>query len=228
LRAVALGDVLPSGRVRLDALAAYLQDIAGDDGGDARIDRHLAWVVRKTTLVFRSRPVMADRLQLVTWASGVGSRWAERRTTLSVDGEPAVETAAVWVCVDVKSRRPARLSPRFWEMYGEAVGERTVSSRLTHPAPPADAVERSRPWPLRVSDIDVLDHVNNAAVWAAVEDALYRQDPNHRVAWAELEYHSAMEPDAELTVASQIEGTSAWIWLLADRAVQASANVTLA
>jgi acyl-ACP thioesterase len=228
---VHLGDVLPSGEVRLDALASYLQDIAGDDGGDAGIDRHLAWVVRKTTLAFVRRPVMTERLNLVTWASRTGGRWAERRTTISVEGEPAVEAAAVWVCVDVNTRRPARLTPRFWEMYGEAVGERTVSSRLTHPDPPADAVKQGRPWPLRAADIDVLDHVNNAAVWTAVEDALHRRGVAQRVAWAELEYRSAIEPDASLTLASAAapssEGGAVWVWLLASGTVQASARVAL-
>jgi acyl-ACP thioesterase len=235
-RAVHLGDVLPTGEVRLDALAAYLQDIAGDDGGDAGIDRHLAWVVRKTTLAFVRRPVMTERLHLVTWASRTGGRWAERRTTISVAGEAAVEAAAVWVCVDVKTRRPAKLSPRFWEMYGEAVGERTVSSRLTHPDPPAEVAAQARPWPLRAADIDVLEHVNNAAVWAAVEDVLHRQGVAQRVAWAELEYRSAIEPDASLTVAvtpaepaggSGVAGGPVWVWLLASGTVQASAQVAL-
>jgi acyl-ACP thioesterase len=227
-RAVRLGEVLPSGEVRLDALAAYLQDIAGDDGGDAAIDRHLAWVVRKTALVFHRRPVMTDQVQLVTWGSRTGSRWAERRTTISVNGEPAVEAAAIWVCVDIKTRRPAKLSPRFWEMYGEAVGERTVSSRLSHSDPTDEVAGQGRRWPLRAADIDVLDHVNNAAVWVAVEDFLYRQGLSRRPVWAELEYRTAIEPDAELTVTGQIEGTTAWVWVLAGDAVQASAAVALA
>jgi acyl-ACP thioesterase len=182
---------------------------------------------------------MTERLHMVTWASRTGSRWAERRTTISVGGEPAVEAAAVWVCVDVNTRRPAKLTPRFWEMYGEAVGERTVSSRLTHPDPPADVAERGRPWPLRAADIDVLEHVNNAAVWAAVEDVLHRQGLAQRVAWAELEYRSAIEPDASLTVAtapaspasasaSASGGGAVWVWLLASGTVQASAQVALA
>jgi acyl-ACP thioesterase len=226
-RAVRLGEVLPSGEARLDSLAAYLQDIAGDDGGDAAIDRHLAWVVRKTSLVLDRRPVMADQLHLVTWGSRTGSRWAERRTTISVNGEPGVEAAAIWVCVDIASRRPAKLSPRFWEMYGEAVGERTVSSRLTHPDPSLDVAQGGRPWPLRAGDIDVLDHVNNAAVWMAVEDFLYRQGLSQQTVWAELEYRTAIEPDADLTVTGQIDGTMAWVWVLAADAVQASAVVAL-
>jgi acyl-ACP thioesterase len=88
---------------------------------------------------------------------------------------------------------------------------------------------------LRAADIDVLDHVNNAAVWTAVEDALHRRGVAQRVAWAELEYRSAIEPDASLTLASAAasssssssEGGAVWIWLLASGTVQASAQVAL-
>ena len=43
-RRVRLGDVLPSGDARLDAIARYLQDVAADDGHDAGIDSHLVWL----------------------------------------------------------------------------------------------------------------------------------------------------------------------------------------
>jgi acyl-ACP thioesterase len=130
---VRLGDVLPSGEARLDAVARYLQDIASDDASDAfvgaAVDGHLSWVVRRTALVLRRRPRYQERLDVVTWASGIGSRWAERRTTISVDGQAAVEAAALWVCVEAATLRPARLGPRFWAVYGEST-DVTIASRI--------------------------------------------------------------------------------------------------
>jgi acyl-ACP thioesterase len=130
--------------------------------------------------------------------------------------------------MDATTRRPARLSARFWEMYGEAVAGRSVSPRLTHPDPPAGTDVNRRQWPLRVSDIDVFDHVNNAATWAALDDELYRGAGHRRVEWAELEYRSAIDPGASLCLSSQVAADEARIWLVEQGAVQASGVVRFA
>ena len=54
--------------------------------------------------------------------------------------------------------------------YAEAAGGRVVSPRLELPHPPEDG-DRV-PWPLRVTDLDVFGHVNNAAYWQALEQCL--------------------------------------------------------
>jgi acyl-ACP thioesterase len=241
-RLVRLGDVLPSGEARLDALARYLQDIAADDGRDASIDHHTAWLVRKTLLVLRRRPRLEEALDLVTWASGSGARWAERRTTIAVAGDAIVEVASLWVCVDLATMRPARLSERFWTMYGGAVGDRTVSSRLVHPDPPG-APRNERPWPLRVSDLDMLGHVNNAATWEAVEDELDRVSPGSRLVRAELEYRVPIDTSHRISLVSDVKGSdvkgsdvldhrdasgqSIRVWLVAEGSVLASAAVAV-
>jgi acyl-ACP thioesterase len=226
-RRVRLGDVLPSGEVRLDALARYLQDVAADDGRDAAIDNYLAWLVRKTVIDLRRRPRMGEELRLVTWASGSGARWAERRTTIVVAGEPLVEVASLWVCVDVTTMRAIRLPERFWTMYGEAVGDRVVSSRLSHPDLPPDGSVDRRPWPLRLADLDVLGHVNNAATWAAVEDELDRVAPGGTLVGAELEYRAPMDRTHDTVLASRPGPAGLDVWLAAEGAVLASAVLTL-
>jgi acyl-ACP thioesterase len=224
-RPVCLGDVLPSGEVRLEALARYLQDVASDDGIDAAIDADQTWVVRRTALSIGRRPILGDGLEIVTWASGAGARWAERTTSIRSRSGGTVDATALWVCMDATTRRPARLSARFWEMYGEAVADRSVSPRLTHPDPTAGTQLNSRQWPLRVSDIDVFDHVNNAATWAALDDELHRYAGHRRVEWAELEYRSAIDPDASLCLSSAVATDEARIWLAGPQGVQASGFV---
>jgi acyl-ACP thioesterase len=225
-RLVRLSDVLPSGEARLDAIARYLQDVAADDGRDAAIDNYLAWLVRKTILGLARRPRLGERIDLVTWASGSGARWAERRTTISVDGEVVIESASLWVCVDVATMRAIRLPDRFWDIYGEAVNDRTVSTRLTHPDLPADDRRYGRPWPLRVSDLDILGHVNNTVTWAVVEDELDRLGLSLAVSAAELEYREVIDPSHDMAVVSDVAGGGAHLWLTAAGAVLASAAVT--
>ena len=164
-RAVCLGDVLPSGAVRLDALARYLQDVASDDGIDAAIDHDQTWVVRRTTLTIGRRPRLRraarDRHVGVGPRVGAGpSVGTDHPLRRLCAGEVAVEAVALWVCMDAATRRPARLSARFWQMYGEAVGGRSC-----HPDSPTRTRRRSAPRDPGLAapglDIDVFDHVNN-------------------------------------------------------------------
>jgi acyl-ACP thioesterase len=210
-----LSDVTPKGRARLDAVARYLQDIAHDDGIDAIGDDATAWVVRRTTLQVEQFPVFREGLKLATWASAAGSRWAERRTSITGSGGGSIEVTAVWVHVDLVTGRPKALPADFDRHYGEAVAGRTVSARLTHDGPPAgDGI----PWPLRFSDFDLLGHVNNAVYWAAVEEHLDLKAP----VTVALEYRGGIDRGQATEVV--VAGDS--LWILASGSVAASARIT--
>jgi acyl-ACP thioesterase len=223
-RAVRLSDTTASGRLRLDALARYLQDVAGDDVADAGIEG--PWVMRRLALELGRLPRFRNTVELVTFCSGTGRRWAERRTTLRVDGRAAAEAVAIWVYVDPVSGAPLPLEDWFFDLYGEAAGGRTVSGRLRLPAPGPDA--SARPWPLRVTDFDVLGHVNNAAHWEPVEDELARVAPGARIAGAELEHKAAVEPGEELTVRSTPSDDALAVWMTSGDQVRTAARVTFA
>jgi acyl-ACP thioesterase len=223
VRRVRLGDVTVSGRLRLDALARYLQDVASDDVDDAGILG--AWVLRRVVLALGDLPHLRDEVTLTTFCSGVGSRFAERRTTVATNAGVAAEAVALWVYVDADGR-PARLEPWFFDRYGEAAAGRQVSSRLRHPRPSAGADRR--PWPLRVTDVDVLDHVNNAVAWAAVEEEIDSHARGRRICRAEVEYRAAIDlgDEVELRAAPNTEALACW--LTVGDEVKTSAIVTLA
>lgn len=187
-RVVRLGDVDdPTGRLRLDAIATYLQDVASDDALDAGVDRALAWLVRRTLVRVDVAPVSNERLTLTTFCTGYGRSWAERRTSLVGDAGGRVEAVSLWVQIDVGTGRPARLADDFFDTWGEAAGERVVSSKLSLPSvPPAGAP--SHAWSFRATDVDQFAHVNNAAVWTVVEEILQREQCARDGLVAEIEY----------------------------------------
>src|SRR5688572_18174715 len=190
-RRVRLADVSPAGRLRLDAAARFLQDLSADDTADAALPDAEAWVVRKTVIEVRAFPRYLEKLQLATWCSGTGSHWAERRISIRGEAGGAIEATSTWVHFDHRSGRPKRVPDSFEALYGEASGGRKVKARLLHPGPPEGA--SSRPWPLRFTDFDVLDHVNNAAYWEAVEEELAPRRDLRAPLRAELEHHRAVE-----------------------------------
>jgi len=211
-RRVRFGDVDPSGRVRLDALASYIQDLASDDTEAAGLGGDMVWVVRRAVIEVRVTPRFLEDLSLVTWCGGLGRRWAERRVSMTSSRGALVEAALLWVSLDRATSRPLPLSEEFVELFGEAAGGREVSARLQHStALPADGSVDRRPWPLRATDFDLLDHVNNAATWAMVEEALV--DVPHRAPFrAEIEYRLPIERgcDVELDVANQDGQLQLW------------------
>lgn len=168
-RRVRLGDCSPGGRLRLDAVARYLQDVSDDDTRDAEFAQ-MTWVVRKSVIDVHQFPTYLEPVDLLTWCSGLGSRWAERRVDIDTAGGGSVSAATLWVHLDPATLRPAPMTEGFHAVFAPSTAGRTVSSRLTFPGPPPN-VELT-PWPLRFADYDVMDHVNNAIAFVLVEEAL--------------------------------------------------------
>jgi acyl-ACP thioesterase len=206
-RTVRLGDVDPGGELRLDAIARYLQDVAGDDALDAALPNALGWLVRRTKIVVGRPATAGERLCLTTFCTGAGRSWAERRTTIEGEQGGHVETVSLWVQIDIESGRPARLDRDFHERYGEAAGERTVSSKLSLPGRPTENASR-QPWGYRRADLDPFGHVNNAAHWAVVEEVLQR-DGLGRVGEGELEYLAPADADDPSDLL--VDGLSLWV-----------------
>src|SRR5262249_8366252 len=151
-----------------------LQDVATDDADDAGLGRLPGvWVARRTYVELGTPVALHDRLALVTFCSGAGRSWAERRTRVSGADGVVAEAATLRVYVDPVSGRPIALGPEFTRWFGESAGGRRVDVRLRHTAPPSDATART--WALRAGDFDILDHVNNARALEALDDELDRR-----------------------------------------------------
>ena len=217
-RRIRLSDAAQDGRLRLDAMARYMQDVASDDVADADADDPAyTWVVRRTVIDVVS-PFGADNMvALSTWASATGPRWAGRRTTIAGDAGGRAEAESLWVLIERGTSRLARLPAAFDALYSASTLGRTISAKLDlDPQPSLDAARG--PWPLRAADIDVLGHANNAVYWAAVETAIASSVARtSAVATSRirgvLEYRNPIDLTAhlELAVAGSHSELSAWL-----------------
>ena len=235
-RRVRLGDATSGGRLRFDGLARYLQDIAADDTEDAHMPGDRGWILRRMDLDVGRLPAVYEDVILTTWCSGVGSRWAERTTTLSgIDGLDESRTAlahgvlvtarAVWVNIDLDSGSPRSLPPEFFAAYGDEIREHPVSARLKHPRPGPQAVRG--PWPVRSTDFDVFGHVNNAVYWSAIEERLEACRTGRRVRGAEIEFRGGLDPGDACELVTHSVDDALWIWFAVAGDVRASAVVHL-
>lgn len=221
---VRFADAGPDRRLRLDALTRLVQDAGNDDLAAAGLDPASPWVVRRTSVwVAAAWPVLGETLTLTTFCSGLGTRWGERRTTVTSPGA-VVEVAAVWIFLDGHGR-PARLPDSFLDVYRPSAAGRPTSSRLRHRglAPEAAPARQRRPWPLRSSDLDVFGHVNNTALWMPVEDELARRRlvPH----FAEVEFREPVAADDEVELVTLPDAEGLRLWITAGGDTRASAHV---
>jgi len=136
-RRVRLTDVDQRGRLRLDAVARFLQEIAIDDVDETGwgAPEHL-WFVRRMHIDVLE-PFLADRaVELVTWCSGLATVAAGRRWSLTGDRGGRIEVDSVWIHLD-PDQRPARIT--HFDAYAEAAAGRRVSPRPQLADPPTDA-----------------------------------------------------------------------------------------
>jgi acyl-ACP thioesterase len=202
-RRLRLADVDARGRLRLDALARFLQDLAIDDVQETGwgTPEHL-WFVRRMRVDVAAPFLEDEQVELVTWCSGVANVAAGRRWSLAGDRGGRAEVASVWIHLG-PDQRPVRIED--FGIYADAAGGRRVSARPELPLP-AHRAPRS-PWPLRVTDVDRHGHVNNAVHWQAVEHLLASGDPDpRRPLRASLDYREPLDLEDELELAVDRSG----------------------
>lgn len=214
-RRIRLADAGPDGTLRLDGAARILQDVATDDWDSLGLDtdRDLTWVVRRTAMRVAEGgrwPLYGEYVTATTWCGGAGAAWAERRTNLAIGEQVLVEAVALWVPLNPHGQ-VQRIRPSFHEVYGEATGGRKVPGRVDRTEPPADSSTRS--WELRRVDLDIVQHVNNAALWEPMVEIV---DGPVDFAW--LIHHGPVEEGDEVTLAWDDRR----LWLLVEGDVRVS------
>ena len=181
----------------------------------------MTWVVRRTVIDIAQFPVYLDPVEMVTWCSGLGSRWAERRVDIVGASGGSISSATLWVHLDGDSLRPTPMNAEFGRIFVPSTLGRTVSSRLTLGAPPSDL--DLTPWPLRFADFDVMNHVNNAVAFVIVEEALAHHRDLRAPMRVDVEYRSPIDRGVSLRVGGVVSDDRYDGWVVDDSGVAAIA-----
>lgn len=168
-----VGDIDRTGRLRFDGACRHIQDMGQDHLRELGFeDVHPAWIVRRT-MVDLIRPIeFQDMLRLRRWCSGTSNRWCEMRVRLDGRKGGLMESEAFWINVNRDTQAPSRISDDFLEGLQRTTSVDRLRWKAYLKAGTRDTAAEIRPYPVRVSDIDLFDHMNNAVYWTVIEDYL--------------------------------------------------------
>ncbi|WP_028479866.1 acyl-[acyl-carrier-protein] thioesterase [Nocardia sp. CNY236] len=228
---VRLADTDGDQRLRLDGVARYLQDVGYDhlevlDDGDI----HRVWVVRRTVIDVLKPIQFGERVVLRRWPSAMSTRWCTMRVQVFGSGGGLVDTEGFLIHFDTESGVPTRMSDRFMEPMMACTTEHRIrwKAALTDPMPvDPDPDVRTRSFPLRVTDIDLLDHVNNAVYLTALEEVLSEhaelKSGPHRVV---IEYGKPVRSCEDVSLVARRTDSSLDVWFAVAADSRAVARVT--
>ncbi len=222
-RHAGLGDVRPDTTVRLDGLARYLQDVADRDAASAAVEGAGVWVLRRLVMRIDRTPRFRADLTLSTWCSGVGARWAERRTDIMLGGARCVTAAGLWVHVDTATRRPCAPARRLRRAVGR-LGERPPRARgpaaqVVAGARRRHVVAAARLGPRRARSCQ------QRRVLGARRSRSFARRGSPRVTRAEMEFRDGLDlgDDVTVRIVDTADGFACWFRVGGD--VRASALV---
>lgn len=239
---VRTGDVDPQLRLRLDSIARYLQDIATDNleaAGHARSDPY--WIVRRTVIDVVEPISWPATVHQQRWCSGLSTRWANMRVRLTATHQTnplnprerpdgLVETEAFWINVNSRGV-PARISESGFDTLAATTDTHRLRwAAMTGARPPevlGQGAPEDRRHVLRSTDFDPLQHLNNAAYFAAVEDELLLHPDllrrRHRVV---IEYFRPVVAGSIMTIRRRRQENELQMWMLVDDQVAAAVTLT--
>ncbi len=163
------------GRLSVGALCNYLQEAAGAHAAELGFGTEYfssfgqSWVLHRIRVSLSERPSWPEEVTVYTWPSGSEAVRATREFTVSGSscGEFARATS-VWLLMDVKRRRPARLPPLVRQL--QPLNTVRAVDVDKPPAPP-DTTSIVDQRPVYHSDLDANGHVNNVRIVTWIVDS---------------------------------------------------------
>jgi acyl-ACP thioesterase len=156
-----VADVDREGRLKFDAATRHIQDIGSDQLREMGFEEtHPLWIVRRT-MIDLIRPIeFKDTLRLRRWCSGTSNRWCEMRVRVDgLRGGGLMESEAFWININRETQGPARISDDFLEGLQRTTDVDRLRWKAYLKAGSRDDAAEVRAYPIRVSDIDIFDHL---------------------------------------------------------------------
>jgi acyl-ACP thioesterase len=167
----------PDGRLALSSLFDYFQDIASDHavslgfGRDDLMKENHIWVLSRIYAEIEQWPVWGDKIFIKTWPRGTDKLFALRDFEARFsDGKIAARATSSWLIIDYTTKRVKRPDEEL-SRHNYSFDERRALARNAEKLDPIGKVYSSgNPFTVKISDIDINLHTNNARYLKWVTD----------------------------------------------------------
>ncbi|MGV3026639.1 acyl-[acyl-carrier-protein] thioesterase [Clostridium thermobutyricum] len=153
-------------RCKIASLVYFLCDVGNahaESVGDTinyQLEHGAGWVFYKYDIKIHKYPNYRDKLSVVTIPAGFKKFYALRDYLIkNQDGEVLVEATALFFLINIERRRPMRILPEHYKMYGED-GDLEKAKEMEK-IEKMEEEQFSKEFQIRYSDIDSNTHVNN-------------------------------------------------------------------
>ena len=181
-------------KLSLTGIMNYMQDCSTMQSEDAGVGigylgrEKKAWLLSSWQIVIGRRPVLGERIKVLTWPYAVKGLYALRNfAILDEKGEYLVKANSIWFFYDLEAERPARIRMEDVERYGtgeERLDMEYAPRRITVP----EEYEEKEPVLVMKHHLDTNHHVNNAQYVEIVREFL----PEHfQIGEMRVEYKKA-------------------------------------
>lgn len=184
---------MPNGALRYTDLCNLLQLTAAahsESGGFSFVDMQVfdqAWVLSRMRMEIHKLPKWKDTISIKTWINSLENSRSVRALEVSVNGEKYIGAETFWAVFNTKSRRPESmvLSHEHCEKYPDNRATTLPFSRIELSSDKALLFERK----VVMSDLDIVDHVNNVKYLEWCLDLLDEQTiMNHEIQSLEMNF----------------------------------------
>jgi acyl-ACP thioesterase len=200
---LATSDIDEHQRLRLDGVARYIQEVGAEHLGDANLaEVHPHWIVLRTVIdVLKPIEIPSD-ITFRRWCAALSTRWCTMRVQLEGSDGGRIETEGFWICMNKDTLTPARFTDDTIALFGTTTDNHRLRWRPWLTEPVADATETA--FPLRRTDIDLFEHVNNTVYWHGVHEILGQMPELEGAPYrAVLEYRSPIKFGESVTIHSE-------------------------
>lgn len=165
------------GKITLTSVIDYFQDCSTFHseelgvGIDYLKEQNLAWVLTSWQIEVSRYPGFGEQISVKTWPYGFQGFFGYRNFTLeSAHGELLAYANSVWVLLDLKKARPAKLPLLMQEVYqlSPQLPMECDSRKIQLP----DKLEEQERFPVHKYHIDTNQHVNNGKYVSMAQEYL--------------------------------------------------------
>lgn len=185
-----------TGHLFIQQLFNLLQDAAhkhadGIGFGQRQLEKHnLFWVLSRLSLEIVKIPNVGDEVYLSTWVKSIRGAVSEREFSISIGDQIIINASSLWFSLSGENHKPTRLPTTYSDLM-------IINDEYAHKGGSVKVIEdvadnkqsSGQNLVVQHSDIDMVEHVNNATYVRWIMDELFdKTSPKKQLVGMDINY----------------------------------------